>query len=255
MPDNRIDDSRLWAYVHGQLGESERRDLDDLAAADKALARRMADIHALDRRLRVLVPLAAKPAEALEQAVLRSWEREQPMRGVRRESKIVVFFSDLQSAVSEWATWQSGLRLAVPVAAALLVMVGGINYMQSGLGYGGASVQPGVTYRGGEAAEPRYSEDELKACAVRVQEAARQAYDRQALRSFWNRVLGRQRWEMNLAAQELPGGRIRFTAKTTRGEQTAEWTGIANGADDVARRASAWGEEIVRGLAEPAAAK
>jgi anti-sigma factor RsiW len=69
--------SLIWAYVHGELPEAERRSFEQSLALDPALRRSVAATGILDQRLRTAFAVLDADETAWADRALAAWERDQ----------------------------------------------------------------------------------------------------------------------------------------------------------------------------------
>lgn len=252
------DDSRkeqAWAYVHGQLDESARREFERLLESDRDLAFLVKQARAMDKRLRRLMPLSRMTEEELEEKILKEWEKSQAAGVAEARPAFAAFVASLADKAAAWLFPMPVLRVAVVVAVCLLAAVGVYHYNLDSLCWEAARIASSPGYRGEAAAEkPAYGLRDLEMFTADVQKRIQASYDELAPpRGAWQRLTGQRRWTLRTELQVLPTGRLllRTSALDGRTEaEAAEWVEYFEGPGASEESREAFARRVVRDLIE-----
>lgn len=115
MNDHDEQCEKAWRVVHGELASDERARLLRSLKDDPAMDRQLRQVRQMDRLLRALLPIAARPEADLEADILQAWEREHARETGR-------------AGVSSWTEqlwdWLGSWQPAMAVAAVVLLILG-----------------------------------------------------------------------------------------------------------------------------------
>ena len=218
---------RIWAYVHGEAGKQEADEIDRLRRADADFRQEVERIRSADKILKTLMPFTLLDQEQLAERIMAACEA-QPVRDTparKRVRPFIVMLPHLWERLRAPACW----RVALPLAACLLIMLGLPRYVGGPLAW----EQPewvALRYRG--AAQPHVvpggvpSRDEAAACVAALKASVQATYrklDVEAGRRTWLRF---PQWDLKAVVGQLPGQMfsLRVNATDRRGHTVMEWS-------------------------------
>ncbi len=219
---------KTWAYVHGEISDAERTEMERALPSDPELRREVEEVRRMDRQMRALMPLTELTDEKLADEILARIDAA-PARPARAETPS--FLEWLGGWADRLLMPQPVLRLAM-AAAAVLILVGGFNLMQGPVGW----TQPEIlvpSYRGAVTLPPGvtiHREDELRSCADELGGKIEEKYEAQApRRGLKDRLFGRRDWRLRIRVQVLPTGKLHVAvspAAPAPGAPGLEWTQV-----------------------------
>ena len=236
-------DERLWQFLHGEMDDAGRDDLERAMDADDGLKERCERARRLDGALRALLPKMGEPEsdpERLAERACAAWEEDQRRAGLAVSARKPALARGL------WA-WRKALLGGAALAAAAALM---------------AVVSPALRGPHGVSWEPpRFSPLVLRGSGVapKVVDAAAAGRCRRALAEAVSRVAAERRVELprglafSFQVQELREGALSVAvqAKSADGRLAGEWLGDYSSAEAFLKQAEASAARIVEALTSP----
>ena len=156
---------QLWAYVHGQLADEERHQVEKSLIADPALKREYDAIKEIDSKLRFYVPLTEISEDDLEHRVLSAWQTTCDRMSESKGAKLSMYQSRT-------------LQLITAIAACFLVVLGIRNYTSSPIEWTEPQIQAAAKYRGeGGALEHGYSQQDFRLFSDKLKKSITKHFD------------------------------------------------------------------------------
>ena len=257
MAEEGTNEARAWPYVHGELEEQERLDMEAALEADRDLAEEVADSRRGHDNFAALFPQLRRSkeelAEELEAWVLQEWKSEQHAGGEMPGSE--PGGETLDAPGGKAFRMPRYVRIALAVAACLMVALGMHITTASRLHWDDPLILPFET-RGSDAGGvvAVYGQHELQQVTHLMRSAIDGRYraltdDRRGERGPW----WRNPWRLQISVLEQARGQIKVVAEAylMKGAAPLErWEQQFISPEDVESRASAWSEEIALYLAE-----
>lgn len=247
--------SRLWAYVHGELPEADRRAVRDQIDSDPDVRREVEALGRFDRRLRATLAVLDADEDAWADRALAAWDREvagSAVPGVSGASrgKQAAPAGHPRPATAP-AVWGRRLRwplLAGLAAAASLLLLFLPSAGRTAVTWQPASFSPLLTRGSAPETSPRLPPAIASTCAQALRRAVDDACRARGLALRPGIVV-------SVRIQELPEGAfaILVQARLRDGALVEEWSGDYSSLDSFLRQLPASAAQMAEALAARAA--
>ncbi|MBN1675597.1 MAG: hypothetical protein JXR37_31435 [Kiritimatiellae bacterium] len=237
---------QIWAYVHGELAPAARAALDEALQQDSGLRGQVAAATAMDRRLRRLMPMGEWTDEDLTGRILAQWERDSAHvdECPRTDERPVpspeppIPFPGRRRLVPGFG------RLAIGLAAALLIAVGVVRFRGSPPRW--APPEFAAPQYRGAGSQTQYTAETARTASSLL----RAAVARSARRAAAAGEPLRGKWALSLRFEELQAGAFRIEIHAREARTGSTQKGAARYEDLPAFRAAVdeLGDEIVARL-------
>jgi hypothetical protein len=177
MNNNENQSEKLWAFVHQELTEADRVKLAEDVEATPTLKSELAAIRAVDRQLKVLMPMVDMTEEDLEKKVLGAWEAECGQGSQSSSVPGTIIYPEFQK--NRWAfSARKATRVVLAMAACLLIAVGVRNYTSESIQWLTPEYQSALQYRSadGAPAQSFYSNRDLQDFSSALRTAIKKNY-------------------------------------------------------------------------------
>ena len=231
----------IWAYLHGELSDADRRSFEQAMASDPALRSCFEEASRMDRLLRSGVPSESEEAalDALAEQALAAWERDQSVASDP-------FAAAEPSAFSKrgWMRWfnRPVMGLAGLAAAALFVVALSPVFLKPEGARWSEPVFSPFALRGPALPVGGHALDagSAKRCQAALMAAVKRAADASG-------VALPPDLDISFRLQELQGGTfsVSVQARLNRGASVGEWSGDYSSVDSFVKLVDASAERMV----------
>jgi hypothetical protein len=232
---NNDNQSRLWAYVHGELNTEERQAMERALQDDRELRDEAERIKLLDRELRTLVPLIGRGEAELERTVLEAWEQSPEALDLKRGPMPVPL--GVSRSESDGRRFQVAWGAVAAIAACMLLMLGGHFLSAPAVEWTHPDIAGPAAIRGtGAPLERLYAAEEMQNFSAALGNAVMVAYNETLTggeRRPWFRM--KPEWKLRAHFQELRGGNFVVQVEAFEPDKTEmmkEWTQYFSSRED-----------------------
>ena len=213
-PDTLHSSERLWAYLHGETGETDRLALEQEIAHDSELCGRVGEMRRFDRILKTLLPTLnadGSTADTVAEQALAAWDREHTEPD----------FPSMRVKPARFFYRPSFYMTGLAAAAALVLLISPVLRPRSEVGWTEPVFVP-VAFRGGGTDEPvPINKESARTCQNALSAALVSTMKKRGI------ALPSSGLVFSFRMQALRAGAfaVSVQARLRKGEAVGEWNG------------------------------